>query len=123
MTEEDLLKQQMITTMVYIICLFVSLSLTYDEYLKRNNNKLFDNKTSTRIATINRIIILILTLSYLYINFSNREIAKSNNSDLKFFNLQLNASFLSLISAIIVLYVVVKSGDYPIVSSSENPEI
>lgn len=123
MSEEDLLKQQMITTAIYIICLFVSLSLTYDEFLKKNNQKLYSDKTSTNIAITNRVIILFLTLSYLYINFSNREIAKNNNSNLKFFNLQLGASFLSLIAALIVLYVVAKSGDYPFVSSDENPTL
>ena len=123
MNEKDLLKQQMVTTFIYVICLLVSLSLTYDEFLKKDNNKLYSDKSATNIALTNRIVILVLTLSYLYINFANREIAKSNNSNLRFFNLQFNAGFLSLISAIIVLYVVFKSGDYPFVSSEENPEI
>lgn len=121
--ERDLLKQQMITTGIYIICLVVSLALTYDEFLRKDNNKLFSDKTAHNIAITNRIIILVLTFSYLYINFVNREIAKSNDSNLTFFNMQLNASTLSLISAIIVLYVVIKSGDYPIVSSEENPTL
>lgn len=121
--EKDLLKQQMITTGIYVICLLVSLSLTYDEFLKKDNKRLFNNKNAHDIAVTNRAIILILTLSYLYINFVNREIAKSNNSNLRFFNLQLNASVLSLIGAIIVLYVVYKSGDYPFVSSEENPTL
>lgn len=121
--EKDLLKQQMITTGIYVICLFVSLSLTYDEFLKKDNKKLYTDKSAKKIAVTNRIVILFLTLSYLYINFTNREIAKENNSNLNFFNLQLSASTLSLIAAIIVLYVVIKSGDYPFVSSEENPEL
>lgn len=123
MSEKDLLKQQMITTSIYIISLFVSLILTYDEYLKQNNKKIFSEKKAYKIALTNRFVILILTLSYLYINFANKNRAKENNENLRFFNLQLNASVLSLIASIIALYVVFKKGDYPIVSSDENPTL
>lgn len=119
--EKDLLKQQMITTSIYVICLLVSLSLTYDEYLKQDKKKMYNNKDAQDIAVTNRVIILVLSLSYLYINYVNRENAKNNNKDLNFFNLQLSASALALIASIIVLYVVIKSGDYPFVSSEENP--
>lgn len=120
--EKQLLEQQMITTIIYLITLFISLSLTYNDILNLENKHLYNDDLAEKIGIINRTIVLVLTLSYLYINYQNREIAKIKKKDLKFSNLQLSASSLSTIAAIIVLYVVINSGKYTVISAG-NPNL
>ncbi len=120
--EKKLLEQQMITTVIYLLTLFVSLSLTYNDILNLDNKHIYNDELAEKIGITNRTIVLVLTLSYLYINYQNREIAKSKKKDLKISNLQLTASSLSTIAAIIVLYVVISSGKYTIISAG-NPNL
>lgn len=120
--EKKLLEQQMITTVIYLLTLFVSLSLTYNDILNLNNKHIYNDELAEKIGITNRTIVLVLTLSYLYINYQNREIAKSKKKDLKISNLQLTASSLSTIAAIIVLYVVISSGKYTVISAG-NPNL
>ena len=120
--EKKLLEQQMITTVIYLLTLFVSLSLTYNDILNLYNKHIYNDELAEKIGITNRTIVLVLTLSYLYINYQNREIAKSKKKDLKISNLQLTASSLSTIAAIIVLYVVISSGKYTIISAG-NPNL
>lgn len=122
MNEKKLLEQQMITTVIYLLTLFVSLSLTYNDILNLDNKHIYNDELAEKIGITNRTIVLILTLSYLYINYQNREIAKTKKKDLNFSNLQLTASSLSTIAAIIVLYVVISSGKYTIISAG-NPNL
>ncbi len=120
--EKKLLEQQMITTIIYLFTLFISLSLTYNDILNLDNKHIYNDELAEKIGITNRTIVLVLTLSYLYINYQNREIAKSKKKNLKFSNLQLTASSLSTIGAIIVLYVVISSGKYTIISAG-NPNL
>lgn len=120
--EKKLLEQQMITTVIYLLTLFVSLSLTYNDILNLDNKHIYNDELAEKIGITNRTIVLVLTLSYLYINYQNREIAKSKKKDLKISNLQLTASSLSTIAAIIVLYVVISSGKYTVISAG-NPNL
>ena len=120
--EKKLLEQQMITTIIYLLTLFVSLSLTYNDILNLDDKYIYNDELAEKIGITNRTIVLVLTLSYLYINYQNREIAKSKKKELKFSNLQLTASSLSTIAAIIVLYVVISSGKYTVISAG-NPNL
>ena len=120
--EKKLLEQQMITTVIYLLTLFVSLSLTYNDILNLDNKHIYNDELAEKIGITNRTIVLVLTLSYLYINYQNREIAKSKKKNLKISNLQLTASSLSTIAAIIVLYVVISSGKYTVISAG-NPNL
>ena len=118
MNRNELLKLQITTTSIYIISLFISIIITYNDL---TDNKLFDELTEDKIGIINRVIVLILTLSYLYINYQNRKNCNDIN-DLKYKDLQIFASTLSTIAAIIVLYVVINSGRYTITSAG-NPNL
>lgn len=120
--EKKLLEQQMITTIIYLLTLFISLSLTYNDILNLDDKYIYNDELAEKIGITNRTIVLVLTLSYLYINYQNREIVKSKKKDLKFSNLQLTASSLSTIAAIIVLYVVISSGKYTVISAG-NPNL
>lgn len=120
--EKKLLEQQMITTIMYLLTLFVSLSLTYNDILNLDDKYIYNDELAEKIGITNKTIVLVLSLSYLYINYQNRKIAKSKKKDLKFSNLQLTASSLSTIAAIIVLYVVISSGKYTVISAG-NPNL
>lgn len=120
--EKKLLEQQLLTTVIYVVTLFISISLTYNDILNLDNKKIYSNELAEKIGISNRAIALILTLSYLYINYQNREIAKEKKKDLRFANLQLTAGSLSTIAAVIVLYVVINSGRYTVISAG-NPNL
>lgn len=120
--EKKLLEQQLLTTFIYVVTLFISISLTYNDILNLDNKKIYSDELAEKIGISNRAIALILTLSYLYINYQNREIAKEKKKDLRFANLQLTAGSLSTIAAVIVLYVVINSGRYTVISAG-NPNL
>lgn len=120
--EKKLLEQQLLTTVIYVVTLFISISLTYNDILNLDNKKIYSDELAEKIGISNRAIALILTLSYLYINYQNREIAKEKKKDLRFANLQLTAGSLSTIAAVIVLYVVINSGRYTVISAG-NPNL
>lgn len=120
--EEKIIDIQIIATILFIGSLCVSLLLTYnDKYKNIYGNGLLDNQTIYIISVLNRIIVVILSLVFLYINYINKEIAKNKGSNTKAFDLQIMASELSILAALIVTYVVINSGEYSIITSIENP--
>ena len=124
--ETNLLNLQLWTTVIYIGSLFLSIALTYDDKQKiQNKNGLFSKKQSSKLSIFNRSLVLLLTLSYLYISYNNVDLAKQKNQEIWPFNLQLFSSELSTLAAIIVLYVVLKtSGEqYSIVAGIGNPNL
>lgn len=124
--EANLLNIQLWTTIIYIGSLFISIALTYDDKQKiQNKNGLFSKKQSSKLSIFNRSLVLLLTLSYLYISYNNVDLAKQKNQEIWPFNLQLFSSELSTLAAIIVLYVVLKtSGEqYSIVAGIGNPNL
>lgn len=124
--EIDLLTLQLWTTVIYLVSLSISIALTYDEIQRlKKQPTLFTTKQNNQISIFNRTFVLILTLSYLYISYQNVHIAKQKNQASWPFDLQLLSSELSTISAIIVLYVVLKtSGEqYSIVAGIGNPNL
>ncbi len=117
--EKELTKLELDTTIAFIISLFISLSLVYNSYLKIDKKNYYSDELARYIGIFNRIFVVILSLSYLYINIQNRKLTKSNNN---LFDLQIGASYLTTIAAIIVLYVVIKNNNYNVISI-ENPSI
>ena len=124
--EIKLLDIQIITTLIYIGSLVLSIYLTYNDKLNLMNQKtIFTKKQNINYSIFNRFLVVILTSIYLYISYENNKIAKKNNRNIKATKLQLNASELSLISTIIVLYVVISTSgeEYSIISGSGNPNL
>jgi len=124
--EIKLLDIQIITTLIYIGSLVLSIYLTYNDKLNLMNKKtIFTKKQNINYSIFNRFLVVILTSIYLYISYENNKIAKKNNRNIKATKLQLNASELSLISTIIVLYVVISTSgeEYSIISGSGNPNL
>ena len=112
--EKELVKRQLITTTIFVISLFISLFLTYNELLKFSDKEIINDSLSKKIGISNRLLVVILSISYLCINYQNNKINPSYNS-----KLQVMASEINLLATIIVLYVVINS-NYT-VTSIENP--
>lgn len=123
--EVKILDIQIIATIIYILSLFISYILTYNDKFELINGKPWLNeKLSRNISVGNRVLVLILTLVFLYINYKNINIAKiKKNKNLTPFKLQITASELSTLAAIIVLYTVITSGEYSIIAGAENPSL
>ena len=122
--ELNIINIQIVATYIFIFSLIISLLLTYNDKLDKINKKtIFNKKQTYKISIFNRILIVVISLVFLYTNNSNRKIAKDKGININPFNLQIIASELSLLAAIIVTYVVITSGEYSIISSVENPNL
>ncbi|MBP3635273.1 MAG: hypothetical protein J6J17_02275 [Bacilli bacterium] len=101
-----LINLNLISSIVFILASLVSLALTFDE--KGNlvkGKRYFTTKQSLNISYYNRIVILVAVLLSLYTGYKNYQ-SEKNDSTAKFKSgLLLSTSVLSLIGAIIILYV------------------
>ena len=108
-----------ITLLTTIIALFI----TYNQKIgTEGKEKLISNKNSLTLTYINRILILLIGILFLYINYRFYQIKKRKNGNTKSDELQIMASILTIISAIIALYVVSLSSTETI-ADIENPNI
>ncbi len=124
--EADLLDLQILATIVYIGSLILSIYLTYNDKQKvLNLKKIFTEKQNLNLSIFNRVLVVVLTGIFLYASYENKELAKIKNEKLKNFDLQIYASWLSLIATIIVLYVIIDSqgSQYSIISGITNPNL
>ena len=115
---------QIITLLIIIVTTTISLLLTYNQKLSLQNKKtIFNKKQTYKISYINRLIILIATIIFLIINYKLYQISKKEGEDLLVYYLQITASILTVIAALIVFYVasIKPSGDE--ISDIENPII
>ena len=115
---------QIITLLIIIVTTTISLLLTYNQKLSLQNKKtIFNKKQTYKISYINRLIILIATIIFLIINYKLYQITKKEGEDLLVYYLQITASILTVIAALIVFYVasIKPSGDE--ISDIENPII
>ena len=121
--EVKLLKAQMVLSVLAIVTVLVSLGLSYNEILKLNKTTpLFSRKMENGILISNRLLALIISIGFLYIDYIDRDIKqKYKKNNLRDAQLQINASILSVIASIIVLYTAFngKNGEVGL----ENPEL
>ena len=122
--EVKLIKYQEYATIIYEIVLIISFLLLYDEEKKKSGQKgILKSKTRSNILLINRSIIIIICLVFLYSNYENYKNIKNKNGDTSSLELQLLGSILVLSAAIISIYVVVKDYNKYSISEFENIEI
>ena len=113
---------QILLSIFFIFTTIISIILLYNEDLYIKYKQFILNpKNAYIIASINRIVILIILLLFLYANYVDKNIDILENKDLKADNLQIIASILTIISGIIVLYVTIEYFSTNINSSLENP--
>lgn len=115
--EGTLLKIQFALTVLLIGSLLISLTLTYNEILKMNDDKpLYDENEEIEILSSNRVLALIISLLFLMVNIKDKNLKiKYNQGNLDDANKQIIAGILSFLASLIVL-------GTAITGSVENPE-
>jgi cytochrome bd-type quinol oxidase subunit 2 len=120
--EIELLNIDIATALMFIITIIISIYLTYENRQDLLNRKRILNKKDDQyILLFNRLLVLIIVLVILYDNIEGYEIAKEKNKDLKPFKIQIFASILTVITALLILYVVFYNWDNNSLSDIENP--
>lgn len=114
---------QFYALIITLISSIISIIITYNQKRElKGKDPIFSGKEIFNITLFNRILILVLSFVFLYVNYTLYEISKEQNEDLKPYKLQLLASTLVIVSGIIALYVVSLSNTENI-SDVENPII
>jgi len=123
--ELSLLNYQLITSILFIVSLIISIILTYDERQQLlNKPRLFSEIFDKYLNLFNRILALLIIVVILWINYETYQIKKQKRSNLAPFRHQIYASIFSVISAVIVLYVVIENWySNPNITSIENPTV
>ena len=109
-------------SLLFIGTLFISVILSYNEKLRLEKKEpLFDNKTQKNILIVNKIVVLGIVIFFLYINYEHYKVALFKNEDTYNYKVQLIPSFLAILAALIILYLVLK--DNNISDIIDNPEL
>lgn len=116
------INEQMFATSLFIGTLIVSLTLSYNEKRNIKNIKpLFSKKQAKKIAVANRIAVVLIVLFYFYIDKENINIAHEKHQDDHLPKLQLVAEVITIVTALLALYITVKSNNEFV--EFENPNI
>ena len=90
--------------------LIISITLTYNEKLNLEDKKAFINGEDNYNTTLfNRILILAIAISFLYINYKSYKLAKIKKENVSNYQLQVLVAVISVIASLISLYVVSRS--------------
>lgn len=114
---------QLYALVIVLVSTVISIAITYNQKLDIENKKtLFNSKESFNITLFNRILIVVLSFVFLYVNVKLYNLSKDEGEDLKSYTLQIAASIFAIISGLIALYVVGLSTTENLVDV-ENPII
>ncbi len=114
---------QLITLIIALVSAIISIIITYNQKLDLENRETpLNSKELYNLTLFNRILVLVLSFVFLYVNYVLYKISKEQKEDLKSYILQIVASVLVVISGVIALYVVTLSETENIVDV-ENPII
>ena len=119
----SLLTLQEYASFGYIIASIVAIMLA--EHRKKmitNQKTIMNTKEANYLNIFNHVGILILTLTFLYVNQITLKNAEDKNENTSLLSLQYDASILNVLAAILVLYVILNSSNNKI-SNIENPEL
>lgn len=120
--EADLIKAQIILSFILLFTTIISISLSYNFLLGlEDKEQIYTEIESSEILILNRTIMFIVAAIFIYINIRDKRVKEKYNLEDEFANLQIDASVLNFIAALIVLYVGLKSGSN--ITSGENPTI
>lgn len=98
---------QLIESILYLISVIVSIVVIIDQKKSLQNEERFlGNYNSKVITLINRLFLFLLAIWSIYLTYKSYEFAKNTNQSTSSLKLQIFASFLAIIGAIIELYVV-----------------
>lgn len=119
----SLLTLQEYASFGYVIASIVAIMLA--EHRKKmitNQKTIMNTKEANYLNIFNHVGILILTLTFLYVNQITLKNVEDNNENTSLLSLQYDASILNVLAAILVLYVILNSSNNKI-SNIENPEL
>ena len=117
MNEQDIRNQQLyiidgqlIGCILYIVSLIISITILLDQKERAlGGNGFITTDEAQNLALFNKIFILILILWFLYLNYRSKELSEATNQDTQALEIQIIASYISIIPALIGLYVVATS--------------
>ena len=111
---------QFYTLFFSLASIVISLILTYNQKLiKENKNTILGDNISYKLSLFNRVLILSIALIFLYVNYKDYN-TSNNDKQKKKCTLQIDASMLTILAALISLYVVYNSKPESI-SNIQNP--
>ncbi len=109
--EIKLINGQIIGIFLFIITLLVSILISYNEKLQRENKRaFFSNKEALDISFINRLVVVLIGIYFVYDAYARKNNAPQNDPDS---NLEILSSWFALIASIIVLYIVIRNYNNP----------
>ena len=113
---------QIIVSTISVIEIIVSILLLYNEKLELEGEKtLFNAEQTQKISIFNRTFILVTAVVFLIVNYVLYNISKEQGENLKPYRLQIVASYLTIIAAVITLYIVLNPTNEGQVVDVENP--
>ena len=120
--EVKLLKLQFLLSVFFIIGISISLTLTYNEILKRKKKTpLYSSKNELIILRFNRILISLIAGGFVIINIVDKNIRKKyNDCDEMNADAQISASTLTFLATLIVLYLAFNNDNSV---DFENPQL
>ena len=106
--KNSILNGQLITSISSIIGVILGIVIIIDQKEKANGKDGFlTNDESQNIALITKLIFLFVVLYSLSLNYESLELSKSTNQGTSSLELQIKASYLSIVVALVGLYVVI----------------
>lgn len=121
--EIEIINIQLFALVLALFSGVISIIITCNQKFELEGKKeLYTPEELLKITYFNRILIVVLSFVFLYVNYKLYEISKEEGEDLKSYILQIIASILTIIAGIIALYVVGLSNTESIVDV-ENPII
>lgn len=115
---------QIIASIISIGTVITSIILLYNLRLQIDGKEPFiQADEAQKITTINQSIILLVFITFLLANYVLYNISKDEGEDLTVYTLQIIASCLSVTSAIIGLYIVLRKRMGDLITDVENPII
>ena len=80
--EQKLVNLQLLEILGFITSLIISYILTYDKKLSMEKKKrIFDNKTAQNLSLFQTILVFVITITFLYITYSEYIISKNNKKN------------------------------------------
>lgn len=121
--EIEIINIQLFALVLALFSGVISIIITCNQKFElEGKNELYTPEELLKITYFNRILIVVLSIIFLYVNYKLYEISKEEGEDLKSYIFQIIASILTIIAGLIALYVVGLSETESIVDV-ENPII
>lgn len=115
---------QIFVSTVSILTIIISIALLYNQKLElKEKETLFNAKQTQKISEFNRELLLIIAIVFLLVNYELYDISKQERENLTSYKLQIIASYLTIIAALIALYVVRNPDNSGEIVDVENPII